>query len=76
MEVKPLDCLHPGYLARLGFKIRRVLHIGEQTRVFRFPAKHRAYSAFAIDGRSDLSMVIYNPTTQADVEQIESLLRA
>ncbi|MGN6323030.1 MAG: helix-turn-helix transcriptional regulator [Dyella sp.] len=33
------------------------------------------YSAFAIDGRSDLSMVVYNPATQADVEKIESLLR-
>jgi hypothetical protein len=27
------------------------------------------------DGRPDLSMVVYNPATQADVEKIESLLR-
>jgi transcriptional regulator with XRE-family HTH domain len=31
------------------------------------------YSAFAVDGRSDLTMVIYNPTTPADAEKIRSL---
>jgi transcriptional regulator with XRE-family HTH domain len=31
------------------------------------------YSAFAVDGRPDLSMVIYNPTTPADAEKIRSL---
>jgi transcriptional regulator with XRE-family HTH domain len=31
------------------------------------------YSAFAVDGRPDLSMVIYNPVTPADAEKISSL---
>jgi hypothetical protein len=31
------------------------------------------YSAFAVDGRPDLSMVVYNPATSADVEKIRSL---
>jgi transcriptional regulator with XRE-family HTH domain len=34
------------------------------------------YSAFAVDGRPDLSMVIYNPTSPADVERIRSLMEA
>lgn len=33
------------------------------------------YSAFAIDGRPDLSLVVYNPATPADAERIRSLLR-
>ncbi len=32
------------------------------------------YSAFAVDGRTDLSMVVYNPATAADAERIASLL--
>jgi hypothetical protein len=28
-------------------------------------------SAFGIDGRTDLSMVIYNPATEADWEKLE-----
>jgi transcriptional regulator with XRE-family HTH domain len=31
------------------------------------------YSAFAVDGRPDLTMVIYNPATPADAEKIRSL---
>jgi transcriptional regulator with XRE-family HTH domain len=31
------------------------------------------YSVFAVDGRSDLSMVVYNPATPADAEKIRSL---
>ena len=31
------------------------------------------YSVFAVDGRSDLSMVVYNPTRQADVDRIRKL---
>jgi transcriptional regulator with XRE-family HTH domain len=31
------------------------------------------YSAFAVDGRPDLSMVVYNPATPADAEKISSL---
>ncbi|WP_306599770.1 helix-turn-helix transcriptional regulator [Geothrix sp. 21YS21S-2] len=32
------------------------------------------YSAFAVDGRTDLSLVIYNPATAEDAERIASLL--
>jgi transcriptional regulator with XRE-family HTH domain len=31
------------------------------------------YSAFAVDGRPDLSMVVYNPATPEDAEKIRSL---
>jgi transcriptional regulator with XRE-family HTH domain len=31
------------------------------------------YSAFAVDGRLDLTMVVYNPVTPADAERIASL---
>jgi transcriptional regulator with XRE-family HTH domain len=31
------------------------------------------YSAFAVDGRPDLSMVIYNPATSGDAQKIKSL---
>jgi transcriptional regulator with XRE-family HTH domain len=31
------------------------------------------YSAFAVDGRPDLSMIIYNPVEPADLERIRSL---
>ena len=34
------------------------------------------YSAFAVDGRPDLSMVVYNPATPADAEKIGSLTSA
>jgi hypothetical protein len=32
------------------------------------------YSAFAVDGRPDLSMVVYNPTTTADADKIGSMI--
>jgi transcriptional regulator with XRE-family HTH domain len=32
------------------------------------------YSAFAVDGRTDLSLLIYNPATPADAERIASML--
>jgi transcriptional regulator with XRE-family HTH domain len=32
------------------------------------------YSSFAVDGRSDLSMVVYNPATPADADKLRSLL--
>ena len=33
------------------------------------------YSAFAVDGRPDLGMVVYNPATPADAERIRALVR-
>jgi hypothetical protein len=32
------------------------------------------YSAFAVDGRPDLQMIVYNPATSADAEQVRSLI--
>ena len=32
------------------------------------------YSAFAVDGRPDLSMIVYNPATASDAERIRSLV--
>jgi len=32
------------------------------------------YSAFAVDGRTDLSLLVYNPATPADADRIASLL--
>ena len=32
------------------------------------------YSVFAVDGRTDLSMIVYNPATAEDAERIKSLL--
>jgi hypothetical protein len=32
------------------------------------------YSAFAVDGRPDLNMVVYNPATPADAEKIRSMM--
>jgi transcriptional regulator with XRE-family HTH domain len=32
------------------------------------------YSAFAVDGRPDLQMIVYNPATPVDQEQIRSLI--
>ena len=33
------------------------------------------FSVFAVDGRPELGMVVYNPATQADAERIQSLIR-
>ena len=33
------------------------------------------YSAFAVDGRPDLAMVVYNPMAQADIDRIRSLMK-
>lgn len=34
------------------------------------------YSAFAVDGRPDLSMVVYNPATPEDAERVRLLIKA
>ncbi|MCB8881199.1 helix-turn-helix domain-containing protein [Acidisoma cellulosilytica] len=34
------------------------------------------YSAFAVDGRPDLSMIVYNPVKIADADRIRALVRA
>ena len=34
------------------------------------------YSVFAVDGRPDLSLVIYNPATAADAAKVRSLMES
>jgi transcriptional regulator with XRE-family HTH domain len=34
------------------------------------------YSGFAVDGRPDLGMVVYNPATPADAERVKSLIES
>jgi hypothetical protein len=34
------------------------------------------YSAFAVDGRPDLSLVIYNPATQTDLDKIIEAMKS
>jgi hypothetical protein len=33
------------------------------------------YSAFAVDGRPDLGLVIYSPATPADADRVRSLVK-
>ena len=50
---------------------------GEAVKHIRHPALGPLafeYSAFAVDGRPDLSMVVYNPATPEDAERIKALL--
>ncbi|MDR3499200.1 MAG: helix-turn-helix transcriptional regulator [Parvibaculum sp.] len=50
---------------------------GDGVKILRHPVAGpigMEYSAFAVDGRPDLGMVVYNPVTPADAERIRSLL--
>jgi transcriptional regulator with XRE-family HTH domain len=50
---------------------------GESVKHIRHPVLGRLafeYSVFAVDGRTDLSLVVYNPATPADAERLHSLL--
>lgn len=52
---------------------------GGGTKQLRHPAAGliaMEFSSFAVDGRPDLSLVIYNPATAADAERIRSLIEA
>jgi transcriptional regulator with XRE-family HTH domain len=52
---------------------------GEAVKHIRHPVLGRLafeFSAFAVDGRTDLSMVVYNPATPKDAERIRALLAA
>jgi transcriptional regulator with XRE-family HTH domain len=54
-----------------------IQHHGERVKHIRHPILGRLefeYSAFAVDGRPDLSMVVYNPTTTADLDRIRALI--
>ncbi|WP_436202237.1 helix-turn-helix transcriptional regulator [Astrobacterium formosum] len=52
---------------------------GEATKRIRHPTLgliELEYSGFAVDGRSDLAMVVYNPTRTRDAERIRGLVNA
>jgi hypothetical protein len=56
-----------------------VHHHGEGTKRLRHPtlgAVELEYSSFAVDGRLDLGLIVYNPTTPSVREQIRSLVDA
>jgi hypothetical protein len=51
---------------------------GESPKFIRHPVAGRIaleYSAFAVDGRPDLGLVVYNPSTDTDLVRIKSLLK-
>jgi transcriptional regulator with XRE-family HTH domain len=80
-EVEPLVdelCqLSPEFKAMWRANDVRGTH-GEAVKHMRHPVLGQLafeYSAFAVDGRTDLSMVVYNPATPADAERIRSLLQ-
>jgi transcriptional regulator with XRE-family HTH domain len=50
---------------------------GETVKHIKHPVLGRLafeYSAFSVDGRTDLTMVVYNPATEQDMERITALL--
>ena len=52
---------------------------GEGTKQLRHPTAgliSLEFSAFAVDGRSDLGLIIYNPATPADAELVRALIRS
>jgi transcriptional regulator with XRE-family HTH domain len=52
---------------------------GDGVKVLRHPIAGRLsmeFSAFAVDGRPDLAMVIYNPVTAQDADKIRTLLKS
>jgi transcriptional regulator with XRE-family HTH domain len=54
-------------------------HHGEAVKHIRHPVLGPVafeYSAFSVDGRTDLTMVVHNPATPADAERIRSTMEA
>lgn len=52
---------------------------GDGTKTLHHPAVgplQMEYSAFAVDGRPDLGMVVYNPLTKGDADKIRTLIKA
>jgi transcriptional regulator with XRE-family HTH domain len=74
--VEDLCRLSPEFRAMWRENDVRSMH-GEAVKHIRHPALGPLafeYSAFAVDGRPDLAMVVYNPATPEDAERIQSLL--
>jgi transcriptional regulator with XRE-family HTH domain len=56
-----------------------VRSFGQGTKLVRHPISgllRLEYSAFAVDGRPDLAMVVYNPATAADADRIRPLVES
>jgi transcriptional regulator with XRE-family HTH domain len=52
---------------------------GDGTKTLHHPAVgplQMEYSAFAVDGRPDLGMVVYNPLTKGDADKVRALMKA
>jgi len=74
--VEDLCRLSPEFRAMWRENDVRGMH-GEAVKHIRHPALGPLafeYSAFAVDGRPDLAMVVYNPATPEDAKRIQSLL--
>lgn len=75
--VEELSRLSPDFAALWRTNVVAPPH-GETIKHIRHPVIGRLgfeYSAFAVDGRTDLSMVVYNPVTPDDAASIAALLR-
>lgn len=75
--VAELSRLSPEFKAM--WRDHEIRHHGEHVKQMRHPVLGRIafeYSVFAVDGRSDLSMIVYNPIKPADLKRIRSLLDA
>ena len=73
--VDELSRLSPEFAAM--WRDNDVRNYGEGTKLIKHPRAGLLafeYSAFAVDGRPDLGMVIYTPATPAHAERIRSLL--
>jgi transcriptional regulator with XRE-family HTH domain len=75
--VEELRLLSPDFAAM--WRDHDVRAFGETTKHVKHPVLGPIafeYSAFAVDGRPDLNMLIYNPATQEDAEKIRALLES
>ena len=75
--VDELSHASPEFVAM--WREKEVGHHGEGTKLLRHPTfglMSLEFSAFAVDGRPDLSMVIYNPATPAVAVEVRRLIEA
>ncbi|MDR3407682.1 MAG: helix-turn-helix transcriptional regulator [Methylovirgula sp.] len=71
-------CRESAEFARL-WRENDVRTYGEGTKHLRHPVAgmiEMEYSTFAVDGRPDLGMVVYNPATPADTDKVRSLMES
>jgi transcriptional regulator with XRE-family HTH domain len=75
--VEELSRLSPEFKAMWRDNAVSATH-GEAVKQIRHPVLGSIafeFSAFAVDGRTDLSLLVYNPATPADADRIASLLK-